>query len=173
MGERPSSCIPPPPYVRVDSSQFLLESHQPGPDRGVCRAPRLSCVEVPMHNPRYTISSRGCKGPCIIVILQWRFGVGNRVPGAPRSPFRQLGRQSPDGEETPLSPEIWRREPPQLSKLCDNAKIPWWRLDWRCLLGMICRSLASWSWWSWSPTNQSLDGSRKRCGHVGTILKGR
>ena len=54
----------------------------------------------------------------------------------------------------------------------------------RCLLGMICRSHVPWSWWSWSPTNPSSDGSSKRhgcwrrslsrtiCGHVWTMLRG-
>ena len=41
---------------------------------------------------------------CCIVIFQWRFGVSEclRVRRAAHS-FRQLGRQSPDGEETPPS----------------------------------------------------------------------
>ena len=92
-----------PPHVRVYSSQFLVESDQSRFDRGVCHAPRRRCVEMLVHNPRYAIGSRGCEGPRFIVLLLWRFGVSECPPAASSSPFRQLGRQSPDGEETPPS----------------------------------------------------------------------
>ena len=84
-----------------------------------------------MHNPRNTISQRmqrslhHCHSPVA------------------RSPFRQLGRQSPDGEETPPS---HRNDHDQKSgggnhpNFRSCATMQRFRLDWRCLLGSVVPS---------------------------------
>ena len=176
VGERPSSYIRPPLYVRVDSSQFLLENHQSGLDRGFAAR----------HDPTVwrcfcTILGIPLDPKDAKVFASLLFGVCKRFPGAPHSPFRQLGRQFPDGEETPHSHRSDH----------DQKSGGWNHSNFRSCATMQRFRGGGWIGgaflaWSVVPSRcQSMDGSSERrgfwrksssqtcCGHVGTILKGR